>query len=325
MINKQPSQVDQPDSPPPYDYPENSTRASLRRIQDTKQAVLEPVTGVTQDNALGAAGTSSSLRSPLPLPPPTASVLSTGISGLASLTGYIFSPFNSTGHSSANDIRTTVKALISQIVCEEHATRESEQAALHVLRSCHGVCGKKLGGAGVELGDVLREMYIGEHTPIYWAILHRRMEGERMPRILSGVDEVKEGNNASPTSFPDLITALLHYARPLTPLTIHDILLALLPNSDQLLYQQLQLYSPDEFRCLSEVDKILLKDGPEGRAHGGMYGWVDRVRVGDVRGSSVGEFIADVEVAQFQKRMRVAKRAEVGFVARCASIFPCQL
>lgn len=273
MIIDKSQQQNQPDAaPPPYDLLEIIPSSGST---DTKQ----PLT------------TSHEPSSATPRPPPSPVPFVQSPKGK----GNFFSLNKLFPSRATRNVRNTVQGLVQDLVRENNAPVDSEHAALFILRSCADACKK----APVSFAELLQEKYIGDHTPIYWAILHRQQG--TLPMV------VYEDTEAEPSPLPDLVTALLYFSRPITPATVEEIRAACLPNSDQTLFQRLQFVS--ELRSLSEVDKVLLNCG----------GLLDYVTVENQPGDA-GEFVADLEIVQFQKRMRVAKRIEVQFIARGTSL-----
>ncbi|TFK65178.1 hypothetical protein BDN72DRAFT_801395, partial [Pluteus cervinus] len=222
-------------------------------------------------------------------------------SSSSSSSGFSFNFFNSRA---TRDVKNTVLGLIQDIVRESHASppspTESDSAPLLILRSCADACTKER----LSLSSLLQEKYIGGHTPIYWSILNRPKD--TLPMITYD-DSSSSSTTTSllppPSQTPDLLTVLLHFARPLTQNTITEIRLACLPNSDQPLFQRLRLIP--EFSSISQTDEMIL----------GTTIPSDNVEVENLPGDA-GEFAADLEIVQFQRRMRVARRIEVEFIAR---------
>lgn len=185
--------------------------------------------------------------------------------------------FNSSKN--GRQVHTTVLGLIRDLVREQ---RSNSTAALGILESCAEACS----GYDMSLSTILQEKSIEEHTPLYWAIVKRAPDGE------------EDG-----TATPDLLTALISFASPLTPQTISDVRHACLLTSDQALFQRLRM-SP-EFAPLSGTDEMLL---------GGIIS-PDEITVEDMPGDE-GAFAVNFSVAHFQKRMLVSKRIELDFIAR---------
>ncbi|TFK32424.1 hypothetical protein BDQ12DRAFT_501938 [Crucibulum laeve] len=181
----------------------------------------------------------------------------------------------------AREVRTTVLGLMRDLV-REHLNQSP--AALGILQSCSDVCASH----SLSLSRILQEKSIEGHTPLYWAVVKRPQD-----------EEYLDGTASS----PDLLTALLTYSVPLTPVTILDVRHACLVTSDQRLFQRLRL-SP-EFSPVSAVDEMLL---------GGSIP-PDDIEVEDVPGNE-GAFAVNFEIVQFQKRMMVGKEIALEFIAR---------
>lgn len=148
-----------------------------------------------------------------------------------------------------------------------------------VLEGCAGACA----GYSFSFSSLLQEKFIENHTPIYWAIINRP------------IDQVVQN---------ELISDLLRHASPLTSSTISEIRCACQQKNEETLFQSLRLsraLSP-----LSGTDEMLLGQG--------MY--PDSVSIDTSFGDSES-FVADIEISQFQKRMRVVKEITVEFIARC--------
>ncbi|KAJ6478622.1 hypothetical protein C8R47DRAFT_1139064 [Mycena vitilis] len=179
-------------------------------------------------------------------------------------------------HRIAQEVRKTVSGLIHDLVQDQ--TPDQDSAA--ILGSCSQVCAHH----AVNLPSLLQEKYIEGHTPLYWAIVKRP------------VDE------SEPHELPPLIAALLAFSAPITKSTIKDIRLACLHNCDQWLYQSLRL-CPD-FHALPHKSQLLL----------GMQVPPDTITVGPAARHDA-PFTVDFELAQFQKRMRVAQEVKIELIS----------
>ncbi|RDB20722.1 hypothetical protein Hypma_012160 [Hypsizygus marmoreus] len=169
--------------------------------------------------------------------------------------------FNFSASRTTREVQSTVLGLVRDLVREQHS---NSSAALGILESCAEACA----GYDLSLSTLLQEKSIENHTPLYWAIVKRPPDGDE--------DE---------TAIPDLLTALVSFASPLTSQTISDVGHACLLTSDQLLFQRLRM-SP-EFSPLSGTDEMLL-----------------------------GASIPPDEITVEDKRMLVSKRIELDFIAR---------
>ncbi|KAG5636699.1 hypothetical protein H0H81_007128 [Sphagnurus paluster] len=179
----------------------------------------------------------------------------------------------------SREVQATVIGLVRDLVKEQDY---NSRASSGILESCAEACT----GYDTSLSALLQEKSIEGHTPMYWAIVKRPPDGEE--------DE---------TAVPDLLTALISFASPLTAKTISDIRHACLLTSDQALFQRLRM-SP-EFSPLSGTDEMLL----------GATIPPDEISVENVPGDE-GAFTVDFEIVHFQKRMLVSKRIELDFIAR---------
>ncbi|KAK0223584.1 hypothetical protein IW262DRAFT_1458635 [Armillaria fumosa] len=152
----------------------------------------------------------------------------------------------------------------------------SSLACNEILASCAEACTSY----SLSLSSILQEKFCEGHTPLYWAIINKPRQTE---------EESEE-----------LLSALLHHSVPLTPSTISELRLACLVTSSQDLFRHLRR----ELKPLSGTDTMLL--GAAGS---------DDVRVVDTNATE-GAFAAEIEISQFQKRMRVGKEVEVEFIAQ---------
>ncbi|OSC97585.1 hypothetical protein PYCCODRAFT_1398622 [Trametes coccinea BRFM310] len=175
----------------------------------------------------------------------------------------------------AKEVRSTIKGLLRDLV-----KQTDSQGAIGVLESCADACR----AYDVSLSALLQERSVEGHTPIYWAIINRPPEPPRP-------DE------------PDIVTALLSHAAPLSDSTIDELRLACLHTSDHGLFQRLRR-SP-AFAPLSGSDEIIL---------GGNVP-VDDIEVEDVEGDEAG-FIANFRIPMFQKRMRISQEINLEFIAK---------
>ncbi len=156
------------------------------------------------------------------------------------------------------------------------------QGALGVLESCADACKSY----DLSLSSLLQEKSVEGHTPIYWAIVNR-------PALPPRPDD------------PDLVSAVLSHAAPLTDATVDELRLACLHTSDHALFQKLRR-SP-AFSPLSAKDELIL---------GGNVP-LDEVDVEDVKADE-GAFIVKMKIPAFQKRMRISESVRVEFIAKGA-------
>ncbi|KAG5350065.1 hypothetical protein C0989_000383 [Termitomyces sp. Mn162] len=274
IINKQPL----PDDPAPSDSPPSyeTVNADLAHAKFQNEKQLEPV------NVFPWRRHSSATSSPNPTPI-SKSPTSSATKGNGKETSFWF-PFKAS--KPTREVQATVLGLIRDLVKEQS---QNPAASLAILESCAEACS----GYDLTLSSILQEKSIEGHTPMYWAIVKRPPDGEEHGK-----------------SVPDLLTALISHATPLSPSTIADIRHACLLTSDQLLFQRLRM-SP-EFSPLSGTDEMLL----------GATIPPDAITVENVAGDE-GAFTANFEVAYFQKRMLISKHVELDFIAR--GNYPCSI
>ncbi|TBU41223.1 hypothetical protein BD309DRAFT_965754 [Dichomitus squalens] len=174
----------------------------------------------------------------------------------------------------AREVRTTVLGLLRDLV--KHT---DWNGAFGVLESCADACRSY----DLSLSSLLQEPSVEGHTPIYWAIINRPSPPE--------------------SDGPDLVSALLSHAAPLTDATVDEIRLACLHTSDHTLFQELRR-SP-AFSPLTGTEEILL----------GRSVPVDDVDVEDVT-EDEGAFVAKFRIPLFQKRMRISGSIRLEFIAK---------
>ncbi|KAF5374634.1 hypothetical protein D9615_008916 [Tricholomella constricta] len=268
IIDKQPL----PDDPTPTDAPPSydtvGSNSGSVRFHDSKVFVEPVITASTSKTHIHPSGSVS--PTPIAKSPSASSAKGKGRAN---------NWFNFTASRTTREVQATVLGLIRDLVKEQN---HNSRASLGILESCAEACS----GYDLSLSTLLQENSIEGHTPMYWAIVKRPPDGE-------------EGESA----IPDLLTALISYASPVTPKTIDDIRHACLLTSDQLLFQRLRM-SP-EFSPLSGTDEMLL----------GATIPPDEITVENVPGDE-GAFAVDFQIVHFQKRMLVSKRIELDFIAR---------
>ncbi|RDX48632.1 hypothetical protein OH76DRAFT_644098 [Lentinus brumalis] len=210
--------------------------------------------------------------------PPTSPGSPASISGLGKRGGkrggnswFAFGPSSK----AAREVRTTVLGLLRDLVKQGDA-----KGALGVLESCADACKSY----DLSLSSLLQEKSVEGHTPIYWAIVNR-------PALPPRPDD------------PDLVSAVLSHAAPLTDATVDELRLACLHTSDHALFQKLRR-SP-AFSPLSAKDELIL---------GGNVP-LDEVDVEDVKADE-GAFIVKMKIPAFQKRMRISESVRVEFIAK---------
>lgn len=191
------------DAPPSYTLavsPNTSSPSSYR--SDEKSVVPRPV----------ASSSSSSSSS---TPPPRNTVISrrpTTASASPLQQWFSFSTSRTT-----SEVRNTVHGLVRDLVRERNM---NSAASRGILESCAHACSEY----AISLPSLLQEMFIEDHTPLYWAIVKRPLDDR--------------GRVSEPGA--DLLETLLKFSRPLTPSTISDVRLACLITSDQSLFQRLR-------------------------------------------------------------------------------------
>ncbi|KAI0774920.1 hypothetical protein BD413DRAFT_690593 [Trametes elegans] len=182
----------------------------------------------------------------------------------------------------AKEVRGTIQGLLRDLV-----KQTDSQGALGVLESCADACRSY----DLSLSTLIQERSIEGHTPLYWAIINR-------PNPESDAAPPNESDQP-----PDIVSALLSHAAPLSDATVDELRLACLHTSDHALFQRLRR-SP-AFAPLSGADEIIL---------GGIVP-VDDIDVADVPGDEAG-FVASFRIPMFQKRMRISQSIELEFIAK---------
>lgn len=115
---------------------------------------------------------------------------------------------------SAKRVRQSVMSIVSDLVVPPSRTSHKEQEDVHeILASLAQTCTEHK----ISLSTILQETFIGDHTPMYWAVFHYRQE---------------------------LLVALLVHSRPLSIQTISDIRRACLVSSNQALFHALRVCRP---------------------------------------------------------------------------------
>ncbi|KAJ6578878.1 hypothetical protein DFH09DRAFT_349219 [Mycena vulgaris] len=189
-------------------------------------------------------------------------------------------------HRVVQGLRKTVTGLIRDLVRDQ--TIDANAACGGILESCSEVCGAH----GINISAVLQESYIEGRTPLYWAIVNRPAD--------------EAGSASSTFEVPPLIRALLTYSAPLEVATRQEIRLACLHIADQWLFQALRLCP--EFQALSHKDQLLLN----------VQVPLDTVSIGPAARPDA-TFTVAFTFPQFQKRMRVSRRASLEFITHGAS------
>lgn len=301
-----------PDAPPPYASIAAATATLLESI------ALEPVDANTtpaQPIKLTDAPPAQPHRAPAPPPKSHAHKRSASASSAASgslktkRSWFSFAPASSStpAHpapaaapaSSARtraEVRSTVAALVSDLVRSPSGTGTPAAAARGVLASCADVCAAH----ALVLADVLQDRAIEGHSPLYWAIVTRARGGAGP----SNAEEGGEGEaEAEDEEKDDLVAALLAHCPALPPDAAHELRLACVAAADQDTFQRLRaLFAP-----ALGTDAVLL------------HSRRDDVRVFLPAQSADGAFTVRVEVPQYHRRMMVAREIALEFVARSTS------
>ncbi|KAI0800180.1 hypothetical protein C8Q74DRAFT_1313909 [Fomes fomentarius] len=173
------------------------------------------------------------------------------------------------------EVRTTILGLLRDLIKQGDAA-----GALGVLESCADACKTY----DLSLSSLMQEKSIEGHTPIYWAIINR-------PSLPPRPED------------PDLLSAVLSHAAPLTDATVDELRLACLHTSDHALFQKLRR-SP-AFSPLTGREELIT---------GGSTP-IDDVDVEDVKEDEV-LFVARFKIPMFQKRMRISGAVRLEFIAK---------
>ncbi|KAG1774585.1 hypothetical protein EV702DRAFT_1123076 [Suillus placidus] len=136
-------------------------------------------------------------------------------------------------------------------------------------------CAQSCSAKNLSLSTLLQEPAVAGHTAIYWAIVNYR---------------------------PSLLDALLKYASPLTPVTLSEMRKSCLVASNQPLFQNLRLsVGLCASGLRSATDGLLLGQRPP-----------DDVRIEE---GPNGAFVATLDIAMWQKRIRAVGSVSVEFIA----------
>ncbi|KAH7919798.1 hypothetical protein BV22DRAFT_1022361 [Leucogyrophana mollusca] len=254
-------EIDDRDAPPSYDTIAPNTSPRTRPTDDKSQGPS------------ASASTSSSSITPArqqlnKLPGKQKGTTSSWLSLL---------PFTSSRTS--KQVRQTVLSLVRDLVVSPTPSASSD-----ILDSCADACAANQ----LDLSTLLQEPSIEDHTPMYWAIVNRRDEGE-------------------------VLASLLLHTRtaPLSAATLSDIRLACLVTSNQKLFHALRTHRAP-FDALQNQSSVSSRSGTDALVLGSTI--ADDVHVREVDGD--GAFVATFDISMWQKRMRVAGRVGVEFIAR---------
>ncbi|EIW80144.1 hypothetical protein CONPUDRAFT_165744 [Coniophora puteana RWD-64-598 SS2] len=188
------------------------------------------------------------------------------------------SMFMPSSNKNTKQVRTTVLNLARGLVLPNGP--ESPQTE-DVLARAREICSSY----DLNLSTILQEYSIEGHTPIYWAIISPRRE--------------------------QLLAPLVRCASPLNPQSLSDIRRACLAVSDQPLYQAYRTRGYP-FNSMSFTDPGSALNAADALVLGDLKS--DDVQVEELDGD--GAFIASFEITLWQKRLRVAGKVSIQFIAR---------
>ena len=245
-----------------------------------------PPTPATRNEKAPTSAGPSTQPDPHPISPKSPSSLGSSTGKRGGPAWYNFGP----SARAVREVRTTLLGLLRDLVKQNDAA-----GALGVLESCADACRTY----DLSVSTLLQEQSVEGHTPLYWAIINRPAHPK------SGAEGEQTG--------PDLVSALLAHAAPLSDATVDEIRLACLHTSDHAFFQTLRR-SP-AFSPLTGTEEILF---------GGSVP-VDDVDVEDVKADE-GAFVARFRIPLFQKRMRISGAIKLEFIAKGASFstFPAR-
>lgn len=188
-----------------------------------------------------------------------------------------FLPFTS-AHSS-KQIRQSILTIIHDLVVPpNHSNLGSPPDAYEILASCSNTCAEHK----LPLSDIVQELSIADHTPMYWAIVNYREA---------------------------LLVALLTFAEKLGSVAVSDIRRACLVSSNQSLFHALRAKRPP-FHGIHGLRVPSLHAATESLLLGSRP--PDEVRVQE--SSQDGAFIVGFDVILWQRRMRAVGRISVEFI-----------
>ncbi|EJU00887.1 hypothetical protein DACRYDRAFT_108242 [Dacryopinax primogenitus] len=194
-----------------------------------------------------------------------------------------------------DETRATMRSLI-------HDTLKnlSDPGALEVLHSCQAACRAH----ALPFEQLIQEDVEG-HTPLYWSILAvchlPSAQGTPRPSYDNGV-----GN--------DILELLLSV--PLEDRTIADARSALMLNNANSLFQALRTYPT--FEKTSYAETVIGLRGPTTPTlpSGSTPGRVSIVQVEEISDTGVGTFRVGWEIPMWCKRVKVARKVTVQWIAR---------
>ncbi|KAI0752818.1 hypothetical protein C8Q80DRAFT_1148403 [Daedaleopsis nitida] len=183
-------------------------------------------------------------------------------------------PFSPTARA-AREVRITVLGLIRDLV-----KQEDTQGAQGILESCVDACKRY----ELSLSSILQEKSAEGHTLLYWAIANH-------PDLPPRPED------------PDLVSALLAHAAPLTDATVEDIGLACMNKSSHALFQKLR--RTPAFAPLSGSEELITRGSTP----------VDDIEVEDVKDDE-GAFVVKLKIPMFNRRMRFSQSIKLEFIAK---------
>lgn len=304
----------------------------------------------------GASSSRIALPSPLIVPTTSSLTISGPYASVSSSPRPTVTKKGSTGTSGAITseqravVRTTVLGYVRDLVTKvssAHGTPSSglgSDVARGILASCANACRAH----SVPFGKLLQARCIAGHTPLYWAVVNRRLrpqpygiEGQQLP----SQDDIAQRED------DELLLALLAYAGALNAHAMDDLRLACLVSADNVLLQRLR--ATPAVNPLTGTDVMLLfgaqvngvgnlgvGGGTGSGAEGIPMAVMERYRNGPTfgdcaivsEGSADGygdesSFRAEIEIDMFQRRMRITGEVAVEFVARgqCILLYPASL
>ncbi|ESK86120.1 hypothetical protein Moror_9310 [Moniliophthora roreri MCA 2997] len=187
--------------------------------------------------------------------------------------------------STSREVRRIVLRLIGDIVRGYNSSGFDAKTAKTVLQNCAQACERQ----GIPFSSLFQDWHIAGHTPIYWAIVNKPRRGSTSTSLVQDSES--------------LLTTILNFAGPLKSRTAEEVRRACLIVSDDTLFQRLRISRG--FTRLSDTDRMLL---------GGSV--PDKVQVLDVVSQDGKVFVVDLQVMQFQKRMKISKDISVEFIAK---------
>ncbi|KAH9935146.1 uncharacterized protein BXZ73DRAFT_89516 [Epithele typhae] len=240
-----------------------------------------------------------STPAPAPPPPPSSSLYphdkpahgpgSVSPKAAGKLPWFTFGP----SFRAVKGVRATLSGLLRDLVKNGDPT-----AARGVLESCADACQTY----DLSLPSILQEPSLEGHSALYWAVVNRPAPPPP-PSPSTSTSTSPPTPTPADADGPDLVTALLTHAAPLTDATVDELRLACLHTTDNGLFQRLR--RTPAFAPLSGKEEIIM---------GGSVP-VDDVEVLDVP-EDEGAFVARFRIPLFQKRMRVSESIALEFIAK---------